>query len=284
MLALIGPTRESSAVNFAAFQDAISPTVRLIIALVLMVGISIGMVALFYKGILKVTAIPPKKVKDTDPDPPPSVRDVSNRVIALTTFGFVFLFGFAFSQLWGITKDARDAVLSESIDFHRVVALAAQLPDAQRTPMMNALNQYASTIENVEWPLMKAADTDALARVRFASSAKLTDAVYQTRATDQGDQVVWDKLTDSVDDLLSDGIDRTQALPGTLAAVIIGVVFVLGIVNLVTIASFQTTKRSTFLVVVGIMAGVTALMLFALIEISNPYSGAGALTSNLLHQ
>jgi hypothetical protein len=59
-------------------------------------------------------------------------------------------------------------------------------------------------------------------------------------------------------------------------------VFVLGLINLVAIALFQPAQKKANLLVVGMMAALTGFLLFVLVEISNPYAGAGAVTAVLL--
>lgn len=285
MLALPTGTENAAPVSFAEYQSQIPPILRLALAMLVTVGLAVLFVHLFHRHILKVNAAPPKNEDDSAPDPPPGVKDIGGRLIALTTFAFVFLLGFGFSQFWGTAKDARDAVLNEGIDYQRVVGAAQQLPPDQSAPILAALEDYRASVIDVEWPLMEVADTDALAAARYKADAALTLALYQgISSADSKDNLVWSKVTDSTDDLLSDAIDRTNALPSPMAVSLIALVSILGILNLIAIALFQPTGKKANLAIVGMMAALTAFLMFAIVEISNPYTGAGAVTSELLQR
>lgn len=269
--------------SFADFQDSVPPILRLLLAIGLTVGLSILFVHLFHTQLLELNAAP-KKDKDDDPDPPPGVKDISGRLIALTTFAFVFLLGFGFSQFWSTAKDARDAAFNESVDYQRVVGGAERLPAGQNGPVLQALEEYRLGVATIEWPLMQSADSDALATARYDAGKKLGDALAAVRTSADANNPVWSKFSSSVDDLLDDAIDRTNALPSPMAVSVIVLVFVLGIANLVAIAIFQPARKKANLVLVAMMAAITGFLLFALVEISNPYTGAGAVTSLLLNR
>lgn len=270
--------------SFADLLNTVPPIVRLVLAVVITVGVSVLMVHIFHSRILAVNEAP-KKAEGDDRDPPPGVKDISGRLIALTTFAFVFLLGFAFGQFWSTAKDARDAVTNEAIDYQRAVAAAKQLPADQSAVIVSALEEYRQTIVDVEWPLMVNADTEALAEARFDAGEKLTEAFISVRdAKEDPGNPVWSKASEAADDLLSDAIDRTNALPSPLAISIVLLVFVLGLMNLFAIALFQPARKKANLVVVAMMAALTGFLLFVLVEISNPYAGAGAVTSYLLER
>lgn len=276
-------TKNAPHVSVAEFMNAVPPIVRLVLAIGITAGVAVAFVHVFHEKILAINT-PPKKADDSDPDPPPGIKDISGRLIALATFAFVFLLGFGFGQFWGTAKDARDAVINEAIDYQRVVAAAERLPGDQDIAIMAAIEAYRTSVADIEWPLMVNADTDALAEARFDAAAKLTEAVYSVKNADDSANSVWSRLGDAVDDLLSDGIDRTNALPSPMAASVVGLVFVLGLFNLVAIALFQPAHRKANLVVVAMMAALTGFLFFVLVEISNPYTGAGAVASRLLER
>lgn len=271
-------------VSFADLLNTVPPVVRLAVAVVITVGLSVVLVHVFHSRILAINE-PPKNAEGDDRNPPPGVKDISGRLIALTTFAFVFLLGFGFSQFWSTAKDARDAVTNEAIDYHRAIAAAKQLPPEQSAVVLGALEDYRTTVVEVEWPLMVNADTQALTETRFAAGQQLTDALMSVRdAKEDPGNPVWGTTAEAVNDLLSDAIDRTNALPSPLAISIVVLVFLLGLINLFAIALFQPARKKANLVVVAMMAAITGFLLFVLVEISNPYAGAGAITSHLLER
>jgi hypothetical protein len=276
-------TRDASDVSFGEFLNTVPPIVRLVLAIVITAGVSMLCVHLFYSKLLEINTAP-KKVNDDDPDPPPGVKDISGRLIALTTFAFVFLLGFGFSQFWSTAKDARDAVLNEATDYQRAVSAAQRLPSDQAQVMTAALEKYRVSTIQTEWPLMLEADSSALAQARFGNAAQLTETMYAEKDSQDSSSSAWTQMTAAVDDLLSNAIDRSNALPSPLAVSMVLLVFVLGLINLVAIALFQPAHKKANLLVVGMMATLTAFLLFVLVEISNPYTGAGAVTAVLLER
>lgn len=266
--------------SFSTFMLDVPPIVRLLLAIAIAVAVTVVCVRAFHTQILAINT-PPKKENDDDPDPPPGVKDISGRLIALATFAFVFLLGFGFSQFWSTAKDGRDAVLSEATDYQRAIGLAQRLPDEQAASMLQALDDYRRSVVEVEWPLMERADSAGLVQARYDSSGALVSTVLETLPSDAASSPVWRNLESTIDDLLDDAVDRTNALPSPMATSIILLVFVLGLVNLIAIALFQPSSRQSNLIVIASMAALTGFLLFALVEISNPYTGAGAISPAL---
>lgn len=269
--------------SFSDFMLDVPPIVRLGLAIGITVLVTVLCVHLFHAHILRINTVP-KKENEDDPDPPPGIKDLGGRLIALATFAFVFLLGFGFGQFWDTAKDGRDAVLSEATDYQRAVGLAEQLPDDQAAVVVKALDDYRQSVVDVEWPLMVRADSNGLVQARYDSGGALADAILEARPSDAGSDPVWANLESSIDDLLDDAVDRTNALPSPMAVSIILLVFVLGLTNLIAIALFQPSSRKANLLIIASMAALTAFLLFVLVEISNPYTGAGAISPELMQR
>lgn len=276
-------SQNAPAVSFSEFMLNVPPVVRLMLAIAITVTVTVVCVRIFHGEILRLNTAP-TKANDDDPDPPPGVKDLSGRLIALATFAFVFLLGFGFGQFWGTAKDGRDAVLSEATDYQRAVGLAQQLPDEQAAAVVTALDEYRQSVVDVEWPLMVRADSTGLVQARYDSGGALADTILAVQPSDASSNPVWRNLESTIDDLLDDAVDRTNAIPSPMAVSIIVLVFVLGLTNLIAIALFQPSARTANLLVIASMAALTAFLLFVLVEISNPYTGAGAITPELMQR
>ena len=66
-------------------------------------------------------------------------------------------------------------------------------------------------------------------------------------------------------------------MPGVL-----WVIAILGLANLVMTAAFQAARLGPNLLLIGAMAGITALLMFLLVEASNPFIGGGAVSFPIL--
>jgi hypothetical protein len=267
-------------VSFSDYTYSVPPWVRLLLVVAISMVVVVLLIGVLHRHILKINAAP-TKVNEDDPDPPPGIKDIAGRLIALATFAFVFLLGFGFAQFWSTAKDARDAVLSEATDFHRAVALAQDLPQGQAAPVVAALDAYQTRIVEVEWPLMVSAESANLVQERYASGDALLAAIKEVRPSDASSDPVWVNLDATIGDLLDDAVDRTNAIPSPMAVSIIIIVIVLGLVNLLAIAVFQPAARRAHLLMVAAMAALTAFLVFSLVEISNPYDGAGSIIPSL---
>ena len=257
---------KTAMVSFSEFTYSVPAWVRLLLVVVISVVAVIVLIGRFHRHILALNTAP-VKVNDDDPDPPPGIKDIAGRFIALATFAFVFLLGFGFAQFWSTAKDARDAVQSEATDFQRAVALAQDLPQGQSSAVGAALNAYQARIVEIEWPLMVSADSVKLVQARYISGEDLLTAIRAVRPSDASSDPLWVNLDSMVSNLVDDAVERTNALPSPMAASIIMIVIVLGIVNLLAVAA---------------MTALTAFLVFALVEISNPYNGIGGIISSLM--
>jgi hypothetical protein len=279
-LAHVGHFQNTPRVSFSDYTHAVPPWIRLLLAIAVSVVAVVLLIGFLHRHILAINAAP-TKAKDDDPDPPPGIKDIAGRLIALATFAFVFLLGFGFAQFWSTAKDARDAVLSEATDFQRAVTLAQDLPQGQSAAVVDALDAYRTRIVDVEWPLMRSADSVNLVQERYASGDALLKAIKEARPSDASSSPVWANLDSTIGDLLDDAVDRTNAIPSPMAVSIIIIVIVLGLVNLLAIAAFQPASRRAHLLMVAAMAALTAFLVFSLVEISNPYVGAGSIIPSL---
>lgn len=279
-LALTTLSQKASPVSFADFMLAVPPMVRLLLALAITISVTVLCVRAFHSQIRAINEDPPLVDGQPENGIQPT-RDLGGRLIGLATFAFVFLLAFGFGQFWNTAKDARAASQSEAIDYAQAVALAQRLPAEEGTPLLTALETYRQGIVDVEWPLMQRAKSEELAQARQESTTALGTALLDARqGSDSGDPV-WSNLSTAVDDLLTDGNDRADSLPGPAADSVILLVLFFGLATLVLTALFQPARLKASIIIMAAMAALTAFLLFAIVEISNPYNGAGAITSRL---
>lgn len=254
---------------------------RLLGTVAVAVAVAVAVVRVMHPRILRLNASPPESSGDGCDDSPPAVDKLGGRLIALSTFAFVFLLAFVFGQFWTTAVHARQATAAEASDFVRAVTLTQTLPPRAAAPLSAALSDYRDGVDEVEWPLMQQADTEQLARVRFAAAAELGDAALAADEAGGRGTVQWDALESSLNDLVDDGHDRTTDLPSFTATASIWLVALLGAANLGFTAVFQPAALRPNLVIIGLMAALTAFLVFVLIEISNPFVGAGAVGNQL---
>jgi hypothetical protein len=270
------------------FMLGVLPWVRLLLALVLTVGVSLAFVWVFHDRMLRIddknlqASTKADSEEDENPEaaPPlkiPSTFDLAQRVGGLTATGFVFLLAFTLGSFWGNHSDASSAILDEGTMFERAVTIAQVIPaDQGGTQMMAALAQYRLDITEVQWPLLQQADSAGAYVVQVQAISELGKATIAVGREGASKLPEWSILTDSLTNMNADAIQRIAQLPSSNVPVILMMIGILGLTNLVLTATFQAARRGPNILLIGIMAGITALLLFLVVEASNPFVGGGA--------
>lgn len=218
--------------------------------------------------------------EDEGPRKPPKPFYLAGRIMAITMTAFVFLLAFTLNNFWGNSQDARVAVEEESGDYQSLLIAAESLPEGpHKDSVTAAVKDYGDTVVQQEWPLLIQADSaDALplhlrAGRDLAKATLLAEVPEETRST-----TAWSIFTDTVPDMVQQGTDRIHQLPRHQAPGVIGLIFLLAILNLAVTAAYQPAPLVQNVVLMGLMAGIVGLLLFILVEASNPFAGSGALT------
>ncbi len=218
--------------------------------------------------------------EDEGPRKPPKPFYLAGRIMAITMTAFVFLLAFTLNNFWGNSQDARVAVEEESGDYQSLLIAAESLPEGpHKDAVTAAVKNYGDTVVQQEWPLLIQADSaDALplhlrAGRDLAKATLLAEVPEETKST-----TAWSIFTDTVPDMVQQGTDRIHQLPRHQAPGVIGLIFLLAILNLAVTAAYQPAPLVQNVVLMGLMAGIVGLLLFILVEASNPFAGSGALT------
>lgn len=266
-------------------MQTVPASVRLLLAIVITVGVTLLLVRLTHRRLVELSVkdhdaqvLREERVEagETDVPPlPPESFNLANRVLGLTSAGFVFLLAFTLGNFWGTSADARSATQTEVADWARASSLSRSIEGGE--PLTAALEAYRTSVLEVQWPLLQEADGVAASKVQREASERVSDAVFALEPADQ-DAPQWSQITTAVDDMLDQARDRIDAVPNPAAPGVIALIFVLGITNLAMAAVFQPARLGPNLFLMGLMAAITAVMLFVLVEAANPYVGAVAVS------
>lgn len=218
---------------------------------------------------------------DSELPKPPASHVLAGRVISLVGVAFVFLFAFCVNNFWTNNHDARTAVESELADLTRISALAQGVGGPAQQQIEDALSEYRRSITVQEWPLMRAADTNAASRQHEKAALGVALAVQKAGNAGAEKSMEWSGITKAVDDMLNQGRTRATSLPPPAAPGVVSLIFILGITNLGLTTAYQPARLSQNLFLMATMAAITALMFFIVVEASNPYVGDGGIPSSL---
>lgn len=263
----------------STFMTGVPPMLRLLIAIVITVGVTLICMKVFRQQILKISQ-EPEAVDGKSRLP--MLLDVSSSIIGLTTMAFVFFTAFGLSNFWTSTRAADTATQSEAVQYSTAFAYANSLTDpATKTAAVTALRGYRDNVVNVQQPLLETADNVGAYRAQSNAALETGSVLLTARAKDPLKSPAWANIDDAFTNMTDYGFDRIRALPGPTAVGYIALILILGIVNLVLIVAFRPTTwgRNVFLMVLA--ATVTAVMMYIVVEVSNPYDGSGAVHSIL---
>ncbi|MEI2716321.1 MAG: hypothetical protein V9E98_04890 [Candidatus Nanopelagicales bacterium] len=273
--------------------------VRLLLTVAITVAITVVIVWRFHDRILALSNGDPwppepqetaeesdgKADKETDDDKddddsgkPPKPFYLAGRIMAITTTAFVFLLAFTLNNFWGNAQDARVALEEEGGYYQSAVLAAAGLPDGpHKDAVLEALRGYGTAVVEQEWPLLEQANSvEALNLHRRLGAELARVTVLADPPAEVTNDPSWGAITTAIPDILDQGTQRIHQLPRPQAPGIIGLIFLLAILNLAVTAAYQPAPLVQNMVLMGLMAGIVALMLFILVETSNPFAGSGA--------
>ncbi|MCX6458786.1 MAG: DUF4239 domain-containing protein [Actinobacteria bacterium] len=284
--------------NFTRYMLDYSPAVRGLIATIAMIGISLVMVTIFHSRVVnldfeRVIPEPSEDGEQTADDAEPALEwkprtefgrkgaesvFLAGMVRGLVATAFVFLFAFTMSNMWSSASDARDAVQYESSALVKAYFAAQAIPDDQGgTELRAAVRDYWTSAENEQWPLMRAADKDQALTLLSEQSMALAKAALAAQKAGADKAPTWGSMNSAISDMTDNGSTRILRVPSSTIPGVLAVIMVLGITNLVVTAIFQPARLRPTLVLIGLMATITAFLFFIVVEVSNPYLGGSAI-------
>lgn len=255
-----------------------TPTwVQFLLSVLITAGVSLLLVRVFHRQLLRLAQEPEHDEDDPTPEPPAS-HHLSGRIIQVTSLGFVFLFSFTVGQFVINYRNADTAVHLEAQYFGRALAGASQLPaEMGRDDVVSALEAYRTTVLDEGWPLMQRGDATAAYVVQSEAATMVTMAAARSAELGASETLGWGSFSSSVDDLLVTGTDRIGDVPNSNAVSLLVVTIFLGVMSLAMTAIFQPTRMGINLTLIGIMAATYGVLFFVVVELSNPFQGGGAI-------
>lgn len=188
----------------------VPPGVRLLLALLVSIGVSLVFVWVFHDRMLRLddknleAAEKAEAEEGDNPSAPrpaktPDTVNLAQRVLGLTATGFVFLLAFSLGNFWGNHSDASSATLDEVTMYARAVSIVETIPaDQGGTQIMAALEKYRRDISEVQWPLLERADSAGAHAVQLHATDAIGKATAAAGRAGASKLPEWNLLTDSV--------------------------------------------------------------------------------------
>lgn len=257
------------------------PLVTLLIFIAVAVGIVLVVSWLFYdKFILwaQFTPAPEKSGDDGDVETPaepvvPSTYDLFGRLVGFATLAFVFMLAFVLNTFWSNVQAAQSATQSEAANLARLSSLTADIPDrASADAIQQAIVAYAESMAEEQWPLLSMADGPGASSAAIDANFALVQTIRQAQEADTSSSNIWSWIDSTVSDLGDDSEDRLAQLPASSASTRVWMVIILGLAMLLMTTAFFPTRVKAYRVCISILAALTALLVFVMVQASNPYA------------
>ena len=268
-------------VSFSEFMFEVPVQVRFLLAIAITVGLSLLLASFFYTRTLHLT----QETEQPEGEWPkiPEASGMVGRILALTSTAFVFLLAFTIAQMWGDSRDAETWNESMTVQFAQAGDAALGLPAGpERDGVINALNDFRTAVIDQQWPYLVRGDASGAREVHVDMVGNIVTAVAAAEQAGADKSPTWGSLTGSISDLASDNFERIGTIPYRGASQLMILVFFLGIANLVLTALFQPTRKRPYLFFVSVMATITAVLLFVMVEVSSPFAGTTGIVPMLM--
>lgn len=270
--------------NASSLLDTIPTAVALLLAVVATTALALLALRLMHARMLRRSAtdhLAAQAQREWDPEsgepfPAPPSGELAGKVTGLTQAAFVFLVAFTLGSFWGNAQDARTAVQSEAQDLARIVSVSAGLDATSRTSVSAAVEDYRRSVTGEEWAAMRAGDSDA-AWAAHTTAAQSLSSTLERLAPTASASPAWSALTSAAEDMAQQGSTRVAQVPGPMAPNVLGLIALLGLLNLVLVTAVLPTRIGENYLLTGLLAAVTALLVFVVLATSNPYAGSAAI-------
>jgi uncharacterized protein (DUF983 family) len=180
---------------------------------------------------------------------------------------------------WEEFGRARVTVETEANALAEIFWLAHQLPEPEGRELQELCRSYAEEVVNVGWPLMEQGRTPSLERSQETSRARVF--IDDIRATIQG----YEPRTAAGEQLYAEGLDQVQRLADARRTrlvvaeeglpTVLWVVLIVGgivVVGFAYLFGMENTEAHALMVI--LLAGVIALVLFTIAAMDHPFTGA----------
>jgi len=205
-------------------------------------------------------------------------NDVAGFIYAVLGVIYAVLLALVVIAVWEDFGRARVTVETEANALAEIFWLAHQLPEPEGRELQELCRAYAEEVVNVGWPLMEQGRTPSLERSQETSRAWVL--IDDIRATVQG----YEPRTAAGEQLYAEGLDQVQRLADARRArlvqaeeglpTVLWVVLVAGgmvVVGFTYLFGMERTGAQALMV--ALLAGVIALVLFTIAAMEHPFSG-----------
>lgn len=209
---------------------------------------------------------------------PPTDRAHNNElgttIFELLTVLYAIVLAFVLITAWENKNEAGQVTFREANELVDVYWSAASLAPEQRDQVREAVRAYTNEVIDAEWPAMRDQDPVTSEGLMLLDAMRAPVAGAQT-----DDDVAQARLNATQDGILAISEHRTERLFAAqtgLSAAMWTVLVPGAILVFAVMLTLGTPTRKYQFVLVGLISGMVALMLFATYQLEYPFSRSGA--------
>jgi hypothetical protein len=228
--------------------------------------------AIFVLGVGIVAAFVTIPVRRYSPKEGRSGNEALGTVFAIVGGLSAVILAFVLISLFDSVATARDGSYTEANSLVAVYWAAGSLPEPQRGQIQETSRTYARTVIDQEWPAMRggSAINDGgwalLDKIRASIDAAQTDSDWQNDRKTEAASQLWNVYQARQARLTAAGSSGVSAV--VWIALVAGSILSLALPYL-----FDGPKLGTHMTIMFSLAATIALLMFAIYQLQNPFSG-----------
>jgi len=205
-------------------------------------------------------------------------NDVTGIYVNMIGVLYGIFLAFIVIAIWENYNHVKENINKEADALGNIFRDANALDDSIKALVDTPAKQYIVAVKSNEWKLQKDGKDTAESQDAIEARADLQEAILDISPNDEGEQVVYDHLISSLNDLTVARrmrVTSTNAeLPWILWALLIGGALVL----IFYIACFYVPNRNFHMTLAFGVSGLIAVLLFIAISLNYPFVGPDGLS------
>ena len=197
-------------------------------------------------------------------------NDVTGVCVTMIGTLIAVILAFMVFAVWNRFETAKSTVEHESVEMIATYRIAGGLPDTARERVRNVLRSYAVSVRDEEWPAMSRSKVGPMTRGLIED---LYNDVLAIEPKTNSQYILDDHILYTVTDIST---DRSTRLVLSQAGLPMGLWIVMIVGSSLTVIAFcfhWVERASVHYVLVCMMAGMVALVLFTIKMLDRPFSG-----------
>ena len=227
-------------------------------------------------GVVALAGIGTILVHRYAPDEARSNNDAVGQIFTIVGGLQAVLVAFVLISLFDTVSSVRDDARNEANSVVAVYWAADALPEPARGQIQDLSKSYARTVIDQEWPKMQSGEAvprdgwTILDRLRTAIDGAATDGDWQSARKTEAASQLWNIYQARQSRLTAAGSQGVSTV--VWLALIVGTIMSISLPYLLDVR-----KLATHIILMSTLAGAMALLLFAIYQLQNPFSGGATI-------